>query len=69
MIHLTPSLHTELHKLLFAPGQRRVYERYKRDRYVIELLPLSGWWRISDTLTGEYTDGTSGDVQIPIYVS
>ena len=71
MIRVTPQLHNELHRLLFGArtGPRGVYERHKRDRYVFELLPQSGWWRISDTLTGQYTDGESSSVEISSHIS
>ena len=71
MIRVTPALHSELHKLLFGArtGCRAVYERHRRDRYVIEILPSSGWWRISDTFTGEHTDGRSEAVEISSHVS
>ena len=71
MMRVTPQLHNELHRLPFGArtGPRRVYERHKRDRYIFELLPQSGWWRISDTLTGQYTDGESSSVEITSHIS
>ena len=66
MIHVTPLLHSELHRLLGArTASRSVYERHPRGRYIIELLPSSGGWRITDIFTGEATDGESDVVEIP----
>lgn len=60
MVYLAPSLLFELHGLMAGAALRgAVYESHtsRYGRHVIDILPCSGYWRITDTLTGEYTEG------------
>lgn len=58
---LPASVVAELHERLSGSRPSAVYEsgRSRCNRYEIEVLPLSGAWRVTDVVTGRFTDGGS----------
>lgn len=60
-IRLPASVVAELHERLTGSGPDSVYEaaRSRCRRYEIEVLPVSGAWRVTDVVTGRSVDGES----------
>lgn len=60
-VHLPKSVMNDLHDALLAayPASLCESRRSRCNRYDIDILPLSGFWRITDRVTKEATEGES----------